>query len=69
MESITLSIDEYKRLLMASGADDTIVLCEVCGAWMGMEEPVYCTAEDFTGCWKMATGAEDGLCVSHRAVE
>lgn len=34
MADVTISQEEYARLLVATEADDTIVNCEVCGAWM-----------------------------------
>lgn len=67
--SVTLTDAEYERLLLASEADDTIVRCEVCGAWIGREEEACAVTEDFIGCWKAATRdpRHDHLCVSYRA--
>lgn len=64
-EGVTISIDEYKRLLLATECDDMIVICEGCGAWIDRDEPAFCTADEVAGCWKYLTGS--GLCVSHRS--
>ena len=70
-DTITLTRAEYERLLMAAEADDMIVRCEFCGAWMDRAEAACAPIEDFSGCWKMATGRESDahLCVSHRALD
>jgi len=63
--TVKLTPAEYKRLLLAAELDDQIVICEGCGAWIDVEEPAYCPAEDVTGCMKLLTGS--GECVSHRS--
>lgn len=68
-EIVMLTRAEYERLLEAAEHDEMIVICEVCGAWMDINEPACATTDDFTGCWKVATRREQDshLCVSHRA--
>lgn len=67
--TITIPIEDYRRLLDASEADDTIVRCETCSAWLDHEEAAI--TDDFTGCWKAATGRSeyDHLCKSYRALD
>lgn len=66
-EKVTLTSDEYRRLLAASELDDMIARCDQCGAWMDKDEPAYFASdEDFVSCCKYATGK--GACVSHRAI-
>lgn len=50
-----VTVEDYNRLLMASEGDDTIKRCEVCGAWLDIDDPFRATSDDFEGCWKMAT--------------
>lgn len=64
--SVRLSMDEYRRLLMATECDDMIVRCDGCGAWIDRDEPAYCPVDDVSGCWEYATGS--GPCVRHRAI-
>ena len=70
-DSVTIPLADYKRLLEAAIADDMIVWCETCGAWLDREDPACASTEDFTGCWKAATRrAEDTpLCLSYRALD
>lgn len=65
-----ISEADYRRLLEAAEADDMIVWCEVCGAWLDRDDPAYCNADDFTGCWKAATrdSRYNHLCRSYRAI-
>jgi hypothetical protein len=71
MPDFTLPLEDYRRLLLAAEADDMIVKCETCGAWLDLAEPACAAIADFTGCWKAATrdGAHDHLCKSYRAIE
>lgn len=71
MPDVTMPLDDYKRLLLASEGDDMIVKCETCGAWLDRDDPATAVTEDFTGCWKAATrdGDHDHLCKSYRAIE
>ncbi len=62
---VTLSVDEYRRLLLAAETDDRIVRCFKCGAWLDRDEPAAATCGEEVGCWKALTGA--GPCVAHRA--
>ena len=68
-QSITIPRSDYERLLEAASADDTIVWCEVCGAWLDHNEAAI--TDDFTGCWKAAThdAKYDKTCKSGRALE
>lgn len=60
---------DYRRLLLSADADDTILTCETCGAWLDHEEA--CRGDDYTGCWKAATCLPkyDHTCRSYRVVE
>lgn len=65
---ITVPLADYERLLEASDADDMLVNCDVCGAWLDRADTWTATTDDFTGCWKAATGgmrAEE--CKAYRA--
>ena len=68
---VLLTHAEYERLLLAADTDEMIVRCEVCHAWLDRDDPACASAEDFTGCWKAATGRQQDshLCRSHRAPE
>jgi hypothetical protein len=70
-DAITLPLADYKRLLEAAESDDTLDWCEVCGAWLDIEDPARCTAEDFRGCWKVATRRkqDEHLCRSYRGLK
>jgi hypothetical protein len=69
--TITLPLDDYKRLLESAWCDDMMIKCEVCGAWLDRDDPATAKLEDFEGCWKMAArdGKHDHLCRSYRAPE
>lgn len=66
--SVTLSDDEYDRLLESAENDLDLHWCEVCGAWLTSEEAA--TVPDFTGCWWEAMGGtrpkDKDTCVRHR---
>ena len=66
-----LTIAEYDRLCEAAKCDDTLLWCEVCGAWIEIDDPAACSADGFTGCWKAATrkSRDEHLCRSWRAPE
>lgn len=64
--SVTMPLSDYKALLEAALCDDMIVWCEACGAWLHRQDPFCATTDDFTGCWKAATGEGD-QCRSYRA--
>ena len=67
--TVTIPLSDYERLLEAAEADEMIVSCETCGAWLCRDEEACCSADDFTGCWKAAThdAKFDHLCRSYRA--
>jgi hypothetical protein len=69
--TITIPCADYRRLLQAAESDDSLIWCEVCGAWLERDDPACCTADDFSGCWKAATHRpqDDHLCRSHRAIK
>jgi hypothetical protein len=64
---ITITMDEYKRLLESTELDDMIVRCEKCGAWIDKDEPAYfgTDGEEVVGCCRYVTGT--GACVAHRS--
>jgi hypothetical protein len=68
---VSIPIADYRRLLEAAEADDMIAWCETCRAWLDKDDPATCMADDFTGCWKAATGRADlsHLCRSYRALD
>lgn len=65
--TVTILDEDYQRLLMAAEADDMIVTCETCGAWMDRDDPRCASLDDFTGCWFAATGsdADRSTCVRY----
>lgn len=66
---IAVRAADLRSMLNAMEADETLHWCETCGAWIEIDNPALATAEDFTGCWKIATvGHPDWnhLCVSWR---
>jgi hypothetical protein len=69
--SITIPVADYRRLLEAAEADDMIVTCEVCGAWLDRADPTTATTDDFVACWKAATCDPRYAteCKSYRAIE
>lgn len=68
---VVLSVEDYDRLLIAAEADDMLLWCETCGAWIDRDDEAAAHTEDFIGCWKAAAGREEDshLCRSHRASE
>ena len=66
-ETITIPMSDYKRLLLAAEADDTVVWCAECGAWLDHERA---SVGDFTGCWWAATRRDEYLseCVRYRSL-
>lgn len=68
--SISVPKADYLRLFESAldGHDDMLVICETCGAWLDRNDPATATTDDYTGCWKMATGQEryTHLCRSDR---
>lgn len=71
VQTVTIPLEDYKRLLESAENDDLIEWCETCGAWIDVRDEARATTEDFKGCWKAATSDSkyDGLCRSYRAVE
>jgi hypothetical protein len=69
MQTVTIPLADYERLLDAASGDDMIVYCETCGAWLDRADPGTATTEAFTGCWKAATrdSKYDKTCKSYRA--
>lgn len=65
---ISVSAEDLQSMLDAMEADDSLYWCEVCGAWLKCDDEALATTEDFTGCWKAATGDSryDHLCRSQR---
>lgn len=53
--SVTLSDEDYLRLLSAAETDDMIVWCERCGAWLDRDDPRAATVGDVEGCWFSCT--------------
>jgi hypothetical protein len=70
-ETFTLPKSDYELLISSAQADDMIVECETCGAWLHRSEDACASTEDYTGCWKAATrdAAWDHLCKSYRATK
>ena len=68
---IVLSAEDYERLLEAAEADDMLIWCETCGAWIDRNDEAAAHIEDFHGRWKAATGNPrwGHLCRSHRVSE
>ena len=66
---VTIPLADYDQLIASSEADDMIVRCETCGAWLHRDEEACASVQDFTGCWKAAThdSKYDHLCKSYRA--
>lgn len=69
--TVTLPIEDYKRLLEAAECDDMISECEVCGAWLDTNDPAFLRSDDFTGCVYYCTGLErdKALCRRYRALK
>lgn len=63
--AVTLSDEDYLRLLTAAEGDDMLVWCERCGAWLDRDDPRASTAGDVEGCWFSVTLREQdkGTCV------
>lgn len=70
-DTVTIPKADYERLLYAMQNDPDVVWCEVCGAWLDINDEARATADDFTGCWKAAThdSKHDHLCRSYRATK
>ena len=67
--TVTIPLSDYKRLLESAECDEMIVWCEVCGAWLDLNESARAAVEDFSGCWKVASDRkqDQSLCKSYRA--
>ena len=67
--TVTIPLADYERLLQCAESDDMIVTCEVCGAWMDLDDPACASTDEFTGCWKIASDRpkDQALCRSYRA--
>lgn len=66
-DTITLTREEYERLLEAAESDDAIVWCERCGAWMTRDEAA--PVEDVIGCWRWLLDRPNLPCFSHRGTK
>lgn len=68
--TVTIPLSDYKRLLESAESDEMIVWCEVCGAWLDLNEPARATVDDFSGCWKVASDLprDQAICKSYRAI-
>lgn len=66
---ISLPIEDYERLLEAAECDDMIRTCDICGAWIDMDDPAFIRGEDYQGCVYYCTGLERDkkLCRRYRA--
>lgn len=66
-----ISAEDYDRLLMGAETDDMLVECERCGAWLDREDEAVASTDDYTGCWKSATGRpkDEHLCRAYRVCE
>lgn len=67
---VLLTDAEYRRLLIAAETDDSLKICEVCGAWMDVEDPAYTgIIADFQGCWAQGSKLrrDQHLCRRERA--
>ena len=53
--TVTLSDEDYLRLLEAAELDDMLLWCETCGAWIDRNDPRAASTEDYEGCWFGAT--------------
>lgn len=69
--TITIPLSDYRRLLQLVGFDDMIIICETCGAWLDRDDPACAPADDYQGCWKVASKRpqDNHLCRSYRAID
>lgn len=67
--TVTIPLSDYKRLVQALDCDEMIMRCEVCGAWLDLNDSATASVDDFRGCWKAATHDPryDKDCKSYRA--
>ena len=54
--TVAVPIDMLRSMLDAMEACGHLHWCETCGAWMDEADEALARAEDFIGCWKIATG-------------
>ena len=67
--TVKISVEDYQRMRASIEYDPNMVNCDTCGAWLHRDEAACATTDDYTGCWKMATGdsRDDNECKSRRA--
>lgn len=69
-EKVTITREDYERLVMAAEADQDIGWCEKCGAWVDKSDPVWHEGE-LRSCIWYASGYDErykGWCRSERAL-
>jgi hypothetical protein len=68
--TVTIPLRDYLELLLAAEADDSVVHCEICGAWLSSDDEARCTVDDISGCWKSVSDrrSDQALCRSHRGL-
>lgn len=67
--TVTIPLSDYEMLIGLVEHDDMFLTCSVCGAWLHREDPATCSADEFEGCWKVASDRpkDQALCRSYRA--
>jgi len=68
---VTISRADYLELLGLLELDDTFRTCENCGAWLKDGDEALASTDDYTACWKAASGRDrdERLCRSYRVSE
>jgi hypothetical protein len=68
MSETPVRLSDLASMLMAMEADCSLTWCDTCGAWMEHDDEALARTEDYTGCWKIATGRtrDNHLCRSWR---
>ena len=63
---VTLSHEDYLRLLDAAEGDDMLTRCETCDAWLDGDDSRAASIEDFEGCWFAAILREQDAAPAER---
>lgn len=69
-KTVTIGLADFLELVLSAECDETLTWCEVCGAWIALDDEARCSAEDVSGCWKAFSDRprDQALCRSHRAI-
>lgn len=66
-QTITIPVEDYRRLLQSAECDDMIGWCDHCQAWIDRNDPAYIATSDFTACEHYL--CDRGECRKYRSIK